>query len=65
MNQKKLLGQFFTTTNPFDTVAFYKWLEIIPDDIKKGPILEPFAGANNIPRMLLDSDMLQANWDCN
>lgn len=64
MNQKKLLGQFFTTTNPFDTVAFYKWLEIIPDDIKKGPILEPFAGANNIPRMLLDSDMLQANWDC-
>ena len=26
-HDKRMLGQYFTVTNPFDTVAFYKWVE--------------------------------------
>lgn len=61
---KRLLGQYFTITNPFDTVAFYKWLEEMSIDIKKETILEPFAGANNIPAMLRDSEIITSNWAC-
>ena len=29
---KRLLGQFFTITNPFSTNIFYKWMGLIPDN---------------------------------
>ena len=47
MNDKKLLGQFFTIANPFHNNAFYEWWNSIPEE-KKRIIIEPFAGANNI-----------------
>lgn len=46
---KKTLGQYFTTTNPFKHESFNRWLDIIPDELN---IIEPFAGSNNIIRML-------------
>ena len=49
---KKLLGQFYTKNNPFDNTLFYKWLEIA--NFKNEIILEPFAGSNNIVKMLYD-----------
>lgn len=61
---KRLFGQYFTITNPFDTVAFYKWLEEMPENIKTSTILEPFAGANNIPAMLNSSEILTNDWSC-
>ena len=61
---KRLRGQFYTITNPFDTVAFYKWLDAIPSEIRNGIFLEPFAGANNIPAMLEDAEIVEAKWDC-
>ena len=64
VKNKRLLGQYFTITNPFDVVAFYKWLEEIEEDIKDATILEPFAGANNIPHMILDANILTNNWEC-
>jgi len=50
---KRELGQYFTTTNPFELKPFTEWLGSFECD----KYLEPFAGANNIPLMLnLDFD---------
>ena len=60
--QKRTLGQFFTTTNPFDNDIFHSWFALIPETFKD-PLLEPFAGSNNIIKMLqkLDYDY---SWHC-
>ena len=50
MIYKKSLGQFYTKINPFNNTLFYKWLEIA--NIENEIILEPFAGSNNIVKML-------------
>ena len=52
MLNKKLRGQFYTTVNPFDNDLFYKWTDIA--GFENETILEPFAGANNIVRMIND-----------
>ena len=36
----------------------------MPNEKKQEIILEPFAGANNIPAMLLESDILSNDWAC-
>lgn len=61
-NNKKLFGQFFTITNPFNINIFYKWINLIPEE-KKRTIVEPFAGANNIVKMIKDLGFL-FNWNC-
>ena len=48
---KKENGQFFTVTNPFFVSIFYKWFELIPEQ-KRETILEPFAGSNNIVKLI-------------
>lgn len=49
--EKRTLGQFFTTTNPFDHDIFHTWFAMLPKEFQD-PLLEPFAGANNIVKML-------------
>jgi hypothetical protein len=52
---KRLLGQFYTTTDPFSTSdAFAIWYQLIPKDTT---ILEPFAGAGHL------FSYIAANWD--
>ena len=52
---KQLLGQFYTTTDPFSiSDAFSSWYEMVPKDIT---ILEPFAGAGHL------FSYVDANWD--
>ena len=46
---KKRNGQFFTVGNPFRLTGFREWYEMIP---RKERFLEPFAGANNLVRMM-------------
>ena len=59
---KRLRGQFFTVTNPFNVDPFHKWLKAIPA-LKELVLLEPFAGANNIVSML--GDLGYSNkWAC-
>lgn len=48
-NQKVKLGKFYTAINPFIGQAWNKFKAVIEDD---EIILEPFAGSNNIPKML-------------
>lgn len=57
MNNKRIYGQYFTTTNPFTLQPFIDWTNLIPS-FEKQTIIEPFAGANNIPIML------NHKWDC-
>ena len=43
---KQLLGQFYTTTDPFSiSDAFSAWFNMVPED---ETILEPFAGAGHL-----------------
>lgn len=60
--EKKILGQFFTTTNPFSVDIFHEWFSLIPEN-KKEILLEPFAGANNIVKMIKDLGYTY-NWHC-
>lgn len=62
MKDKKMLGQFFTITNPFEVAPFKMWMESINID-EDTVFLEPFAGANNIVNMIQDIGFLN-KWDC-
>lgn len=61
--EKKLNGQFFTITNPFVSNPFYIWFESIPNE-KKRKIIEPFAGSNNIVKMIDDLKLSDIVWYC-
>jgi hypothetical protein len=62
MINKKMHGQFYTTANPFNNDLFYKWVDIV-DDFKNKKILEPFAGSNNIVKMIADLGY-KNKWSC-
>lgn len=53
MENKRELGQFYTDYNPFKLKVFKKWFE---DALEKSDntVLEPFAGSNNLIKMLLE-----------
>lgn len=53
---KRERGQYFTKGNPFSHPLFLGWLSLLPP----GKVLEPFAGACDIPR-LVGGDL---TWDC-
>lgn len=57
------LGQFYTQTNPFVHPRFQQWLNSIPK-LGSRRFLEPFGGANNIVKMILDieSRISEKNW---
>lgn len=59
---KRLRGQFFTTTNPFNLDPFHKWFKSIPC-FNEAILLEPFAGANNIVGMIMDLGY-KNSWSC-
>lgn len=60
--EKKTLGQYFTVENPFKLDGFKRWwngIKINKDDI----ILEPFAGSNNIVKLIKDIG-IENQWRC-
>lgn len=46
---KKEKGQFFTEGNPFILDPFREWFKLLPKNAK---LLEPFAGSNNLIKMI-------------
>ena len=56
---KRNLGQFFTTGNPFTAPCFADWWNMVRPDT----VLEPFAGANHLPRLLSELGF-RAEWAC-
>ena len=57
---KREKGQFFTTTNPFSGVAFTAWMRNANAESKTSEIIEPFAGSNNIVKMVRDVGILNS-----
>lgn len=61
LENKIKLGQFYTITNPFNIDIFYKWADFFKKDLRE--FTEPFAGANNIVKMIQELGFNQP-WDC-
>ena len=59
MENKKQLGKYYTVSNPFTLQIFQKWFRAVPD-ISNLTILEPFAGSNNIVKLM----SINNNWEC-
>jgi len=51
--KKRARGQYYTAVSPFRLPAFRRWAAKI--GLKDMTVLEPFAGANNIPKMLVSA----------
>ena len=62
MSNKRLYGQYFTINNPFKLNIFKNWFNKIPKE-KKEKIIEPFAGENNIVKMIHDIG-INSSWEC-
>ena len=62
MGNKREFGQYFTVENPFSHPLFREWMTLsgIKDE---DTILEPFAGANNILK-LMDESGYHNQWKC-
>lgn len=59
---KRTHGQFFTEGNPFVHAPFRAWFESIPEG-NKACLLEPFAGSNNIIRLMREAGY-ENRWAC-
>lgn len=57
---KQITGQYYTTYNPFNHKEFIKWYNKATKNTDI--ILEPFAGGNNIPKLIQQTDLKQINW---
>ena len=57
---KRELGQYYTQTNPFNHPLFKEWMGLLD---KNSVFLEPFAGANNILRLISDVGY-DLKWRC-
>jgi hypothetical protein len=53
IDSKVALGQYYTKVNPFEHPRFDEWLRA-KAGLSELRFIEPFAGANNIVRMILD-----------
>ena len=57
---KRENGVYYTVNNPFKHKEFVKWYNKATEDTKI--ILEPFAGGNNIPRLVNETGVDKLNW---
>lgn len=60
MQSKRELGQYYTQNNPFIHPLFIEWMDLVD---KNEIILEPFAGANNILKLMYESGY-DLKWQC-
>lgn len=60
MSDKRSKGQYYTVYNPFTHCLFKEWFDQIDD---KRCIIEPFAGSNNIPRLMNEAGY-STEWVC-
>lgn len=62
MQNKRELGQYYTVENPFNHPLFREWMDLTHYEDGQ-TILEPFAGANNIVRLMHESGYVNP-WKC-
>lgn len=58
--RQRCKGKYYTQYNPFTHCLFRQWHDLLPKDCK---VLEPFAGACNIP-LLIQKAGFAHDWDC-
>lgn len=61
-NNKREFGQYFTKGNPFNHKLFRKWIDTVKEN-GIDTLLEPFAGANNIPSLMKECGY-DFKWKC-
>jgi len=55
MQNKRVLGQYFTKYNPFSLLPFQEWVKDI--NVQDKIILEPFAGENSLIKFLISNGL--------
>ena len=60
MSNKRELGQYYTQNNPFTHPLFKEWMSLVDTS---ETLLEPFAGANNILKLIKESGY-DCTWKC-
>lgn len=60
LENKRSLGQYYTVGNPFAHPLFKKWMG---ESYDGEYVLEPFAGSNNIPRLMAEVGY-EIRWKC-
>lgn len=63
MNSKRQHGQYFTKNNPFVFPVFTDWFKKARKN-NTTPILEPFAGSNQIPLLISIATDYNDRWSC-
>lgn len=64
MNKKITHGQFYTIGNPFIFKPFLTWFKKSYNYINNKTILEPFAGVNNIIKLVEEATQSHHQWSC-
>lgn len=60
---KKSLGQYYTLANPFGHPLFNEWMSLVCLGNTTPRVVEPFAGANNIVRLMREAGHT-CEWGC-
>ena len=58
LSEKRTRGRYYTRGNPFRLTAFARWAERA--QLSSHTVVEPFAGSNNLIRMLRDVGLCRA-----
>ncbi len=60
MDEKRANGRYYTRGNPFQLEPFQTWADA--SDLEQQTVLEPFAGANDIPRLMNATRLQCRDW---
>lgn len=61
IDNKRANGRYYTCGNPFQLDPFKKWA--IDSDLEHQVVLEPFAGAKNIPQLINSTHLKCQDWE--
>ena len=60
MDEKRASGRYYTRGNPFQLEPFQTWTNV--SNLEQQTVLEPFAGAKDIPRLIGDAHLQCRDW---
>lgn len=60
MDEKRASGRYYTRGNPFQLEPFQTWAEV--SNLEQQTVLEPFAGAKDIPRLIEAAHLRCRDW---
>lgn len=60
MDEKRASGRYYTRGNPFQLEPFQLWAKV--SNLEQQTVLEPFAGAKNIPKLINTAHLQCRDW---